>query len=325
MALLATKATMQPITKSPSRARQRKWSRYSNRTFYLFASPWILGFLVLTVFPLIYALIISFTNFNGIATHLHWVGLANYAELLHDPDTLYSLGRTLLFTSLVVPLMVAGGVGLALLLNQQLRGIALFRAIFYLPSVVPVVAAAVAWETIFDHDTGAVNAIIEHFGGHAVAWLGDPTAFGVLILMVVWGVGGNMIISLAGLQGIPTELREAARVDGATSWQVLRSVILPLLSPVLFFEVITGVIYSFQMLIQPLLLAGSGTAAAAVSVPRSNTLYMVNVYIQFFYNQRFGYGSALLWVLFGVVLLITLLVFRSSSFWVYYQVDTERK
>ena len=125
-----------------------------------------------------------------------------------------------------------------------------------------------------------------------------------------------MIISLAGLQGVPSELREAARMDGANPWQVFRSVILPLLSPVLFFEVITGVIYTIQTLVQPLLLAGSGAAAAAVNV--------INVYIQFFYNRRFGYGSALLWILFVIVLLITFLVFRSGSFWVYYEVDKER-
>lgn len=304
---------------------RRKWSRYSSRTFYLFASPWILGFIFLTVFPLAYAFIISFSNFDGISDHWKWIGLRNYIEILHDSDTLYSLSRTFIYTVIIVPVLVAGGLGLALMLNRSLRGIGIYRTIFYLPSVVPVVAAVVAWKIMFDRDNGAINAIIEHLGGPAITWLVDPGAFYALIIMVVWGVGGGMIISLAGLQGIPTELQEAAVVDGGNAWQVFRFVTLPLLSPVLFFQIVTNIIYSLQTFIQPLLLAVSAGTVAAVSVPRSNYMYMVHVYAQFLYNQRFGYGSALLWVLFILILLITLIVFRSSALWVYYEVDSERR
>jgi multiple sugar transport system permease protein len=305
--------------------RRKGWSRYNSRTFYLFVSPWLVSFLALTLLPLLYALIVSLTDFDGISPRWHWVGLANYAELLQNADTWYSLSRTLLYTLITVPLSVAGGLALALLLNQRLKAVGFFRTVFYLPSVVPVVASAIMWKLMFDRDAGAINAIIERLGIPIVTWLVDPMVFYALIIMVLWGLGGGMIISLAGLQGIPSELQEAAVVDGANSWQTFWRVTLPLLSPILFFQVITGVIYALQTLIQPLLLAQSSQSASSTiaAIPRSNYLYMVNVFQQFFYNQRFGYGSAMLWVLFVIILAITLLVFRSSTFWVYYEVDRD--
>ncbi len=303
--------------------RRGRWSRYSSRTFYLFIAPWVTGFLVLTVLPLVYAFLMSFTNFDGMSAHWHWIGLQNYAELLHDADVWASLLRTMLYTVITVPLSVAAGLGLALLLNQRLHAVGFFRTVFYLPSVVPVVASAVIWKLIFDRDAGALNAIIERLGGPTITWLIDPTVFYALIILVMWGVGGGMIIMLAGLQGIPGELHEAAKIDGATAWQAFRTVTLPMLSPVLFFQVVTGVIYSLQTYVQPLLLAQNNGAASVVSVPASNRLYMITAVQQFLYNQRFGYGSAMLWVLFLLVLGITLLVFRSSSFWVYYEVERD--
>ncbi len=305
-----------------ARARRRSWSRYSNRTFYLFISPWlVIGFLALTLVPLAYALGISFTSFDGMSGRWHWLGLQNYAELLGDPDTWWSLERTLLYTVIAVPLGIAGGLGLALLLNRPLRGIGVFRTILYLPAVVPVVAAAIIWKNMFDTDAGIVNSILGLVGIQPVIWLQDPTAFAALIVMVLWGMGSGMIIFLAGLQGIPNEMREAAAMDGANAWQSFRSVVLPLLTPVLFFQVVTGVIVSLQTLIQPLLLTpAAGGASGYTQVPRGNYLYMVNVYQQIFDNQRFGYGAALLWVLFVVLLVFTLLVIRSSTLWVFYEV-----
>jgi multiple sugar transport system permease protein len=303
-------------------ASRRNWSRYSDLTFFLFISPWlVLGFIGLTIIPMVYAFGLSLTNFDGMAAHWHFIGLNNYSELLGDSDTWWSLGRTMLYMAITVPLSVVLGLALALLLNQKLPGIGFFRTLFYLPAVVPVVASALIWKLMFDTDNGLLNAIIERFGGPSVIWLVDPTAFTALIVMVLWGVGGGMIIFLAGLQGIPGELREAAAVDGANPWQAFITVTLPLLTPVIFFQVVTGVIYSLQTVVQPLLLAVSSGTVTPDSVPRSNYLYMVNVYAQIFENARFGYGAALLWVLFLCVLVITLLVFRSSAMWVYYEVE----
>lgn len=311
-------------------ASRRPWSRYSSRTFYLFIAPWLLvGFLGLTVLPLCYALGISFTNFDGLSPRWHWIGLANYGELLTDPDTWYSLGRTLLLTVITVPLTIVIGLLLALLLNRRMRGRGLLRTIFYVPSIVPIVATALIFKLLFDRDTGLINAALESVGGPTVTWLVDPTVFSVLILLILWGVGGSMVIFLAGLQGVPSDLREAGAIDGAGAWQSFRHVTFPLLTPVIFFQVVVGVIYALQRQVEPLLLAVGtsfgGADGAIANVPRSNDLYMVNVYAQFFYNQRFGYGSALLWVLFVVVLVLTLAVFRSSTLWVYYEVEQEKE
>jgi multiple sugar transport system permease protein len=325
MTLTLPQRAPNPIRRSPKNVSTRRWSRYSSRTFYLFVSPWVLGFFLLTLFPLLYSLMVSFTNWDGVSDHWRWIGARNYLQLFHDPDTILSLERTSIYVLVIVPVLIACGLGLALLLNNSWPGIGLFRAIFYIPSIVPIVASVVAWRLMFDRDAGALNAIIEHLGGPAITWLIDPAAFGALIIMIVWGLGGGMIISLAALQGIPTELLEAAQIDGANYWQVFRSVTLPLLSPVLFFQVITNVIAALQTLIQPLLLAASGGAAAAAagSMPRSNYFFMVHVYVQFLYNQRFGYGSALLWVFFVFILLLTLLIFRSGALWVYYEVEQQ--
>jgi multiple sugar transport system permease protein len=174
---------------------------------------------------------------------------------------------------------------------------------------------------MFDRDAGAINAVFEALGGKAITWLVDPSIFFALIIMTLWGIGGGMIIFLAALQGIPTELLESARMDGAQGLRAFRHITLPLLTPVVLFQLILGVIASLQTLVQPLLLT---QGAYGAYTPSSVHFFMVDVYEQFFTYGRFGYGSALLWVLFFAVLALTLLVLRTSAFWVYYEVDQER-
>jgi multiple sugar transport system permease protein len=311
------------MTTTRAGRRERRWSRYSSRTFYLFVSPWVLGFALLTALPLGYALLVSFTNFNGVSSRWRWVGWRNYTELVRDTDAIASLMRTLAYTAISVPLMVAGGLGLAVLLNRRLKAVGLFRTIFFLPSVVPVVAMAIMWKLIFNRDGGILNAILEKISIGPIAWLVDPHAFYALIILTLWGLGGGMVIMLAALQGVPVELEEAAVVDGANSWHVFRHVTVPMISPVIFFQIVTGIIASFQIIIQPLLLAETNQVGAVAQVPQSTHLYMVQVYQVFFANNRYGYGSAMLWVFFLVILAITLLVQRSSRLWVHYQVDSE--
>ena len=308
---------------SGTRGRRRSWSRYSGRTFYLFVSPWILGFLLLTAVPLVYAFAMSLTNFDGASDRWRWVGLRNYTELLHDSDALASLLRTLFYTALAVPLSVGGGLALAVLLNRRLKAVGLFRTIFFLPSVVPVVALAIMWKLVFNRDAGILNEITSKIAIPPVAWLVDPYAFYALIILTVWGLGGGMVIMLAALQGVPPELEEAARVDGASAWHVFRHVTVPMISPVIFFQVVTGTITSFQIFIQPLLLAPSGSVGQLTTVPAGTHLYMVQVYQVYFQQNRFGYGSAMLWVFFAIILVITLVVQRSSRLWVHYTVDTD--
>lgn len=301
----------------------RNWRRHSARTFYLFVSPWVLGFALLTVAPLGYAFAMSLTNFDGSSSLWRWIGLRNYVELLDDGYAWASLFRTLAYTAIAVPLSVAGSLGLAVLLNRRLRAVGLFRTIFFLPSVVPVVAVAIMWKLILNRDAGILNVILAWFGIDAITWLVDPTAFYALIILTLWGLGGGMVIMLAGLQDVPAELEEAAVLDGAGRWGVFRHVTLPMVSPVVFFQVVTNIIFSFQMVIQPLLLAEAANVGDVGKVPQSTHLYMVQVYQEFFYSNRFGYGSAMLWVFFLVILAFTFIVQRSSRLWVHYQVDND--
>ncbi len=304
----------------------RGWRRYRSRTFYVFALPWILGFLGLTLAPLIFAFGVSLTNYDGASSFWRFVGPRNYIEFVtRDSDAWASLLRTLAYTAIVVPLSVAGGLYLAVLVNRRIRARGVVRAIFFVPSVVPIVATAIMWRLIFNRDAGLLNFILGWFGLEKITWLADPYVFYALIIMSLWGLGGGMIISLAALQNIPVELEEAATIDGASSWQMIRKITIPLISPVLYFQVITGIILSLQMLVQPLLLVETNRVGASTSVPEAARLFMVEVYNEFFLRNRFGYGSAMIWMFFVVILTSTLIVQRMSRRLVYYEVDNDAR
>ncbi|MFF0079371.1 carbohydrate ABC transporter permease [Streptomyces canus] len=295
-----------------------------HRAFYMFASPWIIGFALLTIAPMAYALWLSFTTFDGISPRWHYVGFGNYRELFSDAQTWKSLGRTGLFAITSVPLSIIAGLGLAVLVNRPLKARGLFRTLLYLPAVVPPVGAGIAFKQLFDQNSGAANGVLNLFGIDALGWLADPYARYVLIMTVLWTAGNIMIISLAGLQDIPRELLEAARIDGASAWRSFRSITVPLLSPVLLFQTVTGVIASVQT-IMPLLLAPDPTPAGITALPQSNYLYMMHVFAEYFAFGRYGYASALLWVLFVLILVATGLIFKATSGVVFYNVDPEAK
>ncbi|MHC5902349.1 carbohydrate ABC transporter permease [Streptomyces sp. S6] len=324
--------TVDQITAAPARAETPPVRRgrgttmvaRRHRAFYLFVSPWIIGFLLLTVIPMGYALWLSFTTFDGLSPHWRFIGLGNYRELMDDPVTWRALGRTGLFAVTSVPLSIAAGLGLAVLLNRPLRARGLFRTLIYLPAVVPPVGAGLAFKALFDQNSGATNGTLTFFGFDAVGWLADPYARYVLLMTVLWAAGNIMIISLAGLQDVPRELHEAARLDGASAWRTFRSITVPLLSPVLLFQTVTGMIASVQT-IMPMLLAPLGDTGGVTTVPQSNYLYMIHVFAQYFALGRYGYASALLWVLFVIILAVTGLLFRFTSGAVFYNVDPEAK
>jgi multiple sugar transport system permease protein len=284
------------------------------RTFYLFVAPWIVGFVTLTVFPLGYAFWLSLTDSDGLSPRTHFVGFANYVEIFNDPLTLSSLAKTGVFALVTVPLSILAG---------PIRARGLFRALIYLPAVVPPVGAALTFRLIFDRDAGAANGILSAAGADPITWLVDPNVRYVLYGLVLWGCGGSMIISLAGLQDIPRELQEAAQVDGASYWQTFTRITIPLLSPVILFQVITGVIGSLQSF-APLLLS-SGSLSGAGTVPQGNYMYMIHVFAQYFSASRFGYASAMLWMLFAVILLVTLVIIKVSARTVFYTVEPEGK
>jgi multiple sugar transport system permease protein len=308
--------------------RRRKSSRARQRTtaFYLFIAPWLIGFLLLSVTPLAVGFLTSTTNYDGFdPANAKFVGLRNYERAFTDKDTSYSLGRTLLWTAINTPIWLFLSFGMALILNQKaIKGKGFFRTLYYLPSIIPVVAAVWIWRIILDNNFGLLNASISLVRpGTAIPFISTYALYGLTAIAVWTGLGVGMVIFLAGLQNIPEELKEAARIDGANSYQVFRHVILPLMTPIIFFQLVLGMINAFQQLVLPYLLA-PGQEVGGWNPPRSSFLYMIHTYRQLFVFQRYGYATALLWLLFVVVLIVTLLTFRTARYWVYYEVEVER-
>ena len=293
------------------------------RDFYLFVMPWLLGTVLLTLFPLAYAFGISLTNWDGISPGFRWVGLENYSNVLTDPETWASLMRTGLLALVIVPITVAGSLGLAVLLNGKVAFRAGWRTLIYLPAVVPPVAAALTWKLIFDRDVGAINSIRSVFGLDAVNWLTGNQVFLVLVAVMIWGVGGGVIINLAALQDVSVEQHEAAELDGASPWQRFLAVTLPALSPILLFQVITTTIGVLQTFVPALLLSPATGPAAITAVPDANRVFMIDVYAQYFAFSRYGYASAMLWLFFAAILLLTAAFFKISGRTVFYAVDPQ--
>ncbi len=281
---------------------------------YAFITPWILGFLIFTVGPMLASLYFSFTEYD-IVTSPKWTGLTNYINLFHDGLFWHSLNVTFKYAIIALPLGLIISYLMAVLLNQKISGINIWRTVYFLPSVIAGVAVALLWGRIFDPKFGILNPFLAHFGIKGPGWLADPQwAVPALVIMSLWSVGGNIIIYLAGLQGVPTDLYDAAKVDGATAWQRFWHVTLPMTTPVIFYNLILGLIGTFQYFTEVYVLTnGSGNPA------RSTLFYNLYLYQNAFRYFHMGYASTMAWVLFIIVLGITLLIFRSSDAWVYYE------
>jgi multiple sugar transport system permease protein len=287
---------------------------------YVFLSPWIVGFLFLTLGPMIASLYFSFTQYN-IVDPPKWIGTANYVRLLGDPLFWQSLKVTLYFAVLALPSGLVVGFMLAVLLNQKIPGVNLWRTLYFLPSVLSGVAVTLLWVILFNPQIGAVNLLLEKVGIKGPGWLNDPDwAIPALVIMSLWGVGQNMIIYLAGLQGVPVDLYDAAKVDGANSWQRFKAVTIPMMTPVLFYNLILGLIATFSYFTQ-VYVATEGTGGPA----RSTLFYNLYLYQAAFRFNEMGYASAMAWVLFIIILILTGLIFKSSSLWVYYEGELRGK
>lgn len=283
-----------------------------NITGWLFVSPFVLGFLLWFIIPALTAVYLVFHRWNMIAEP-RFVGLENIQRLLNDQLLWQSLKVTTLFTLASVPLGLALSFFLALLINTKVRGIAIFRTIYYLPSIVPAVANAVLWAWMFNTEFGLLNIILRGVGLTRIRWLQDPAwALPALVLMSLWGVGSAMIIFLAGLQGIPDTFYEAAEIDGAGRWSKLRHVTLPLMSPIIFFNLVIGIIGSFQVFTAGFLITDGG--------PQNSTLFLVlYIYRNAFEYLDMGYAATLSWLLFFIIMALTLVVFKYYGSRVYYE------
>jgi multiple sugar transport system permease protein len=303
---------------SPSRQRLSRYRRAEMIAGYVCIAPWFITFLVLTAGAMLAGLALAFFE-TDLLSEFRFVALGNFGNLFKDPLYSKSLVNTAYYTFTTVPLSVASAFIIALILNQGVWGQGIFRTIYYLPSVVSGVAVTIIWIWLFSPNNGLINAFLAMFGvSPGPRWFYSPEwAMPGLIIMSLWGVGAPMLIYLAGLQGIPREMYEAARIDGAGSFKCLTNITIPLMTPTIFFNLIMGIIGSFQVFTSAFIATNGG--------PNNATLTMVlYLYRKGFQQFRFGYASAIAWSLFLIIIAFTALVFRSSSAWVYYESELRK-
>ena len=292
------------------------FARHEERTAWLFIAPWVLGFLIFELGPMLFSLGLSVVTWDGL-TAPRYVGMSNYAALLvSDSDFYQSLKVTVLYAAMSIPLAVVLGVGVSLLLNTRVRGLAVWRTVYFLPAVVGGVAVSVLWVGLLNPDHGVLNTFLRAVGvAEPPNWLGSARwALPALVLMGLWSVGGSMVLYLAGLQGIPTQLYEAAAIDGAGRWRRFWHVTVPMLSPVIFFNVVIGLISSFQVFTQARVMTDGGPEKATL-------FYALDLYRNSFRYFKLGYASAQAWILFAIVLTLTLVLMRFSRRYVYYEYE----
>jgi len=296
----------------PARSRTSSLVRREAVDGYLFISPWLIGFVVFVAGPMLGSIALAMMRWDLIGPP-QWVGLDNIRWLFTNRLVRLSLWNTAFYTFLSVPLTLAVSLGTALLLNQRLRFQSWFRTAFYLPSVMPAVANAVLWFWILNPEIGLANSLLRMLGLPPLQWIYDPEqAKPTFVLMSMWGVGNTMIVFLAGLQSIPVSLYEVAEIDGASWWQRFRNITLPMLSPVILFNLIIGIIASFQVFTNAFLLTNGG--------PQNATLFTVlYIYRLGFEQANMGAASALAWLLFLIILVFSLIQLRLSRSWVYYE------
>ena len=305
-----------------------------NAVAYLFLGPWLLGFFVLTLYPMVYSLWLGFTNYDFTEpTSTQWIGLGNYLKMFGslvglskftvatgevmrvDPYYMKSLSVTFTYVFASVPLKLIAALGVAMLMNQKLRGVAFYRAVYYIPTLLGgSVAIAVLWRKLFEKD-GLVNILLGSLGFTDLpGWITNPKyALWTLVLLTVWQFGSSMIIFLAGLKQIPQEYYEAASVDGATKVRQFFAITIPLLSPVILFNLVMQTIYAFQAFTQAYIIGGGSGG-----VLNSTLFYTLHLYIQGWTYHEMGYASAMAWVLLLIIGLFTAIVFRTSDWWVSY-------
>jgi multiple sugar transport system permease protein len=300
------------VKRGPETRSRPSLNRREARFGYLFITPWIIGFLAFQAGPILASLGLSLTNWTLLKPPV-FTGLENYQRLATDPLFFRSMRVTLTYTAASVPMGILFSLGLAMLLNQKVRGISVFRALFYLPSVVAGVGVAVLWGWMFNPNFGVINYLLSLANIPGPDWLSSPQwALPSFIILSLWGVGGSVVIFLAALQGVPVALYEAASLDGAGTWARFRHVTVPMISPIILFNTVLGVIGSFQTFTYAYVLTGGGPNYATL-------FYVLYLYQNAFRWFEMGYASALAWVLFLVIISCTLLILRLSRSHVHYE------
>ncbi|RFU61859.1 sugar ABC transporter permease [Peribacillus glennii] len=301
----------------PKAARKRKWrpGNSENLIGYLFISPWLLGLIFLTAGPMLFSLYVSFTDYN-ITSKMNFIGFDNYKRMFTMDDLFWtSLWNTLYFVLFSVPLTTAGAVFIAVLLNQKIPGMKIFRTIYYLPAVLSGIAVYFLWMQLLSPTTGLINTVLAWFGIQGPSWLFDPEwTKPALILMKLWSVGGGMLLYLARLQGVSNVLYEAADLDGANAFQKFWHITLPMLTPIIFFDIITSTIASFQIFQEAYVMTENGDGGPGGSLLFFN-LHMWNKAFEVF---DMGYASSMAWFLFVIIMVLTVFNLKFSKKWVHY-------
>jgi multiple sugar transport system permease protein len=288
-------------------------------TGILFILPWLIGFLVFYAGPALVSLVMSFTKWNIVGTPT-WIGFDNYIEIFTgDKNFWNSVWVTMRYALLYIPLMTIFSVITAMALNTKVKGIGIFRTLFYMPSIAPAIAASLIFMWILQPTYGLLNVILSYFGIDGPNWFKDPSyAIWGIIMIALWRLGAGAVVYLAGLQNIPVQLYDAADVDGANAWKKFRHVTLPMLTPILFFQIVVELIGVFQTFTPAYVVSQANGYAGPI---KQLYFYMLYVYVKGWQNLQMGYASALSWLLTIFILIITVLVFRSSPYWVYYEAE----
>jgi multiple sugar transport system permease protein len=313
--MTTTQAAAGPAAAAPRRGRWQALKERESLTGLAFVSPFIIGFIVFSAIPMLASLVLSLTDFDPREPdQIHFIGLDNYAQMLSDPVLHQALGVTVRFALLVVPLTLVFALGVAMLVNSKLlAGRTVFRTLFYMPMQIPIVASTIVWIGVLHATTGWLNYALEGVGIPGPNWLQSTFWVGpALGLMGLWGIGNMMLIFLAGLQSVPTELYDAAKVDGAGPWASFRHVTLPMISPVLFYNLIIALIAAFQYFTQAFVVSnGRGDP------DRATLFFNLDLYREAFGFFHMGYASAMAWLLFVIVLGLTIVLFRTAGSWVF--------
>ena len=300
-------AKRKAVRQRPSRLLMKEYL-----AFYLFAAPWLLGLLFFTLGPTIASFVLSFTEYPLIVAPT-WIGLANYANMITDELVVQALKVTFLYSLGAVPLGLTAAFLIAILMNQGIHGIRVFRTVYYIPAIISGVPVALVWMWVLNPDFGVLNSALRTIGIQGPAWLFNREwVIPAFIMMSLWSVGAPMVIFLAGLQGIPQHLYEAAEIDGATTIERFFNVTIPMMSPVILFNLVLGVIGSFQIFTPAYIMTSGGPANASL-------FYGLYLYDNAFRWLKMGYASALAWLMFMIILILTLLIFRLTGRWVYYE------
>jgi multiple sugar transport system permease protein len=301
------------IVPPKKRAKEGSLSRQETRTALWFASPWFLGFSIFLLYPLAASFYFSFCDYS-VLRHPVWTGLNNYGDLVRDEVFWIGLKNTLVYALMALPFGMIVALSLALLLNSKIRGLPVYRTIFFLPSLVPTIPLAVLWLWVFNGEHGILNFVLGHLGVKGPNWLGDPAwSKPALALLAVWGSGNAMVIYLAGLQDVPQDLYEAADLDGAGWLGKLLNVTLPMISPVILFNFIIGIIGALQIFAEPYVMFPGGSPA------RSTYFYTMYLFDNAFRYHKMGYACAMGWIMFLLILVLTMTALRISERHVYYR------